>query len=45
VEQHVHEALALAHRAYIMTGGQIVLHGPAAEVRQRPELRASYLAP
>ncbi len=44
VEQHVYEALTLAHRAYIMTGGEITLHGPAAEVRERPELRASYLA-
>ncbi|MDR7481574.1 MAG: ABC transporter ATP-binding protein [Armatimonadota bacterium] len=44
VEQHVHEALALAHHAYIMTGGQVTLHGSAAEVRDRPELRASYLA-
>jgi len=44
VEQHVHEALALAHRAYIMTAGQIVLQGPAEIVRNAPELQASYLA-
>jgi len=44
VEQHVASALRLADRASVLHHGRLVLEGPAAELRQRPELlRSSYL--
>ncbi len=44
VEQHVHMALELADRAYVLTHGRVVLEGPAAELVRRADLlEASYL--
>lgn len=44
VEQHVHLALNVCDRAYVMSHGEIVLEGSAAELKKRPDLlEASYL--
>jgi branched-chain amino acid transport system ATP-binding protein len=44
VEQHVAKALQLADRAYVLSHGQLVLEGAAAELRKRPDLlKSSYL--
>ena len=44
VEQHVHLALEVADRAYVMSHGEIVLEGAAEELKQRQDLlEASYL--
>ncbi len=44
VEQHVHMALEVADRAYVMSQGRVVMSGPAAELASRRELlEASYL--
>ncbi len=44
VEQFADRALAFGHRAVVMARGRIVLRGPAAEIRSRPdELQAAYL--
>jgi len=43
VEQNAHQALRLAHRGYVLVNGAITLAGPAAELLQRPEVRAAYL--
>ena len=43
VEQNAHVALSIAHRAYVMETGVIVLEGPAAEVLASPQVREAYL--
>ena len=43
VEQNAHVALSIAHRAYVMETGVIVLAGPAAEVLTSPQVREAYL--
>jgi len=44
VEQHVHMALEVADRGYVMNQGRIVLSGPAEELASRRDLlEASYL--
>ncbi len=44
VEQHVHLALGVADRAYLMNHGELVLEGDARELSRQPELLAvSYL--
>jgi branched-chain amino acid transport system ATP-binding protein len=43
VEQNAHMALSVAHRAYVLETGRIVLEGPAKEVRDNPQVRAAYL--
>jgi branched-chain amino acid transport system ATP-binding protein len=43
VEQNANMALSIAHRAYVLETGRIVLSGSAAEVRENPQVRAAYL--
>jgi branched-chain amino acid transport system ATP-binding protein len=43
VEQNAHRALALAHNAYVMTNGRIVLQGSGSELLTNGEVRAAYL--
>jgi branched-chain amino acid transport system ATP-binding protein len=43
VEQNAYLALGLAHRAYVLETGSIVLSGSAAELRQNPRIRSAYL--
>jgi branched-chain amino acid transport system ATP-binding protein len=43
VEQNAHHALRLAHRAYVMQTGRIMLSGTGRELLANPEVRAAYL--
>ncbi|MBV9786247.1 MAG: ABC transporter ATP-binding protein [Acidisphaera sp.] len=43
VEQNANMALSVAHRAYVLQTGQVVLSGTAAELRQNPSIREAYL--
>jgi len=43
VEQNAHQALRIAHRAYVLVNGVITLSGTGAELLARPEVRAAYL--
>ncbi|HTV90084.1 MAG TPA: ABC transporter ATP-binding protein [Stellaceae bacterium] len=43
VEQNANMALQIAHRAYVLQTGQVVLAGPAAELRRNPLIREAYL--
>jgi ABC-type branched-subunit amino acid transport system ATPase component len=44
VEQHVHKALAIADRVYVMDRGRLGITGTAADLRERvDEIQASYL--
>ena len=43
VEQNANMALQIANRAYVLQTGQVVLSGPAAELRQNPMIREAYL--
>jgi branched-chain amino acid transport system ATP-binding protein len=43
VEQNAFMALQVAHRAYVLETGRIVLEGTAAELREHPKVRAAYL--
>jgi branched-chain amino acid transport system ATP-binding protein len=43
VEQNANMALSIAHRAYVLQTGQVVLSGIAAELRQNPAIREAYL--
>ena len=45
VEQNVHAALSLAHRAYVLEGGRIVGEGAAAALLEDPHVRQAYLGP
>lgn len=45
VEQHVHKALAIADRAYVLQRGRIALQGSASELRERmDDVERSYLS-
>jgi branched-chain amino acid transport system ATP-binding protein len=39
----VHQALDIAHRAYVMENGKIVRSGPADELRADDAIRSAYL--
>jgi len=43
VEQNASLALEIAHHAYVLQSGRIVLDGPAAELRSDPRIRDAYL--
>ena len=43
VEQNANMALSIAHRAYVLQTGQVVLSGSAAELRQNEMIRQAYL--
>ena len=43
VEQNANMALQIAHRAYVLQTGQIVLSGAAAELRENELIRQAYL--
>jgi len=43
VEQQAELALSIAHTANVLRGGEIVLHGPAAELIDNPAVRDAYL--
>jgi branched-chain amino acid transport system ATP-binding protein len=33
----------IAHRAYVLAAGKVVMSGPAAELAARPEFSSAYL--
>ena len=43
VEQNANLALQIAHEAYVLQTGRIVLHGPADALRRDPRIRDAYL--
>ncbi len=43
VEQNANMALTVAHRAYVLQTGQVVLSGSARELRENPLIREAYL--
>jgi branched-chain amino acid transport system ATP-binding protein len=43
VEQNANMALSIAHRAYVLQTGQVVLSGSAEELRRNPLIREAYL--
>ena len=43
VEQNAHKALQLAHRAYVLETGAIVMQGTGRELLASPEVRKAYL--
>jgi branched-chain amino acid transport system ATP-binding protein len=43
VEQNALQALSIAHRAYVLQTGRVVLSGPAEEVKQNESVRKAYL--
>jgi len=43
VEQNANMALSIAHRAYVLQTGQVVLSGAADELRGNPMIREAYL--
>jgi branched-chain amino acid transport system ATP-binding protein len=43
VEQNVYRALSMAHRAYVLERGSLVMQGGGKELLERPELKAAYL--
>ena len=43
VEQNALQALSIAHRAYVLQNGRVVLTGPAADVMKNEQVRKAYL--
>jgi branched-chain amino acid transport system ATP-binding protein len=43
VEQNASMALSIAHRAYVLETGEVVLSGDAKELAENPEVRKAYL--
>lgn len=43
VEQNAQMALSVAHRAYVLETGRVVLSGPAREIAENPQVKAAYL--
>ena len=42
-EQNTNVALRFAHRGYILESGRVVMEGPAAELRENPDVKEFYL--
>jgi branched-chain amino acid transport system ATP-binding protein len=43
VEQNVVQSLEVAHRAYILENGSVVLDGTSEQLRDNPDLKRAYL--
>ena len=43
VEQNAHKALQIAHHAYVLETGEVVMEGSGAELLASPEVRKAYL--
>lgn len=43
VEQNANMALSIAHRAYVLQTGAVVLAGAADDLRRNPEIQEAYL--
>lgn len=43
VEQNANMALSIAHRAYVLETGEVVLSGDAKQLAENPEVRKAYL--
>ncbi|MBI4611162.1 MAG: ABC transporter ATP-binding protein [Candidatus Rokubacteria bacterium] len=43
VEQNVHQALEIAHRAYVLETGRILSEGPARDLLANPAIKEAYL--
>jgi branched-chain amino acid transport system ATP-binding protein len=43
VEQNAFKALSIAHRAYVLETGSLVLSGTAKELRDNPDVKKAYL--
>lgn len=43
VEQNAHMALQIAHYAYVMENGKIVMEGAASDLRENPDIKEFYL--
>ena len=43
VEQNAYHALKLAHRAYVLAAGKVIMSGGGAELLANPNVRAAYL--
>jgi branched-chain amino acid transport system ATP-binding protein len=43
VEQNASQALALAHRAYVLETGRVVQHGTGRQLLDDPSVRNAYL--
>ena len=43
VEQNVVQSLDVADRAYVLENGRFAMHGPAAALRDDPDLKRTYL--
>lgn len=43
VEQNAYQALRIAHRAYVLETGRVVLHDAAAQLLTNPRVKAAYL--
>jgi len=43
VEQRLSESLEISDRAYVLQTGKVVMSGPAADIKENPEVRRIYL--
>jgi branched-chain amino acid transport system ATP-binding protein len=43
VEQNVSRALTLVQRAYVLDGGQVIMHGTSTELANNKKVQAAYL--
>ena len=43
VEQNAHKALSIAHRAYVLETGEMVLSGTGQELLTSPKVKEAYL--